>query len=197
MVHLLAASLVWAFSFGLIKHKLVGLGLDPGFVAFVRLAISFAVFAPFLKLGRLSVRLAVTLLAIGGVQYGLMYVFYLHSYVFLPAHMVAVFTIFTPLYVTCLNDVHTRQFHHVFLAAAVLAVAGAALIVYSGAGLAGMAKGFLVVQASNLCFALGQVSYRSLLGTKDAGCTGRGPASVLCRDIDVFALLYLGHSKYK
>ena len=47
MALLLIASFIWAFSFGLIK-KYLG-GLDAGFVAFVRLALSFLLFLPLLQ----------------------------------------------------------------------------------------------------------------------------------------------------
>ncbi|MDX9865812.1 MAG: hypothetical protein RBT34_13495, partial [Anaerolineaceae bacterium] len=46
MIYLLVVSLVWAFSFGLIKGNLVG--LDAVFVAGMRLLISLLVFLPML-----------------------------------------------------------------------------------------------------------------------------------------------------
>jgi len=175
---LLAASSIWAFSFGLIKHKLVDAGMDPFFVAFVRLALSFLIFVPFLRLrgiGRDTVR---TLILIGAVQYGLMYAAYLWSYRFLAAHEVALFTIFTPFYVTLVNDGLARRFHRRSLLCALLAVGGAGLVVFSGDNVRGALSGFVLMQASNLCFALGQVWYRRV---------GRR-----VRDTQVFALLYLG-----
>ena len=54
MIYLLAVSLIWAFSFGLIKGNLVG--LDSNFVSFVRLFISFLVFVPFLKIKNLELK---------------------------------------------------------------------------------------------------------------------------------------------
>ena len=44
MLFLLAASLLWAFSFGLIKGQLAG--LDPVAVASTRLLLAAVVFAP-------------------------------------------------------------------------------------------------------------------------------------------------------
>ena len=47
MVFLLLVSLIWAFSFGLIKGNLTG--LDSNFVAFCRMFVSLLIFLPFLK----------------------------------------------------------------------------------------------------------------------------------------------------
>ncbi|MFC1851208.1 EamA family transporter [candidate division CSSED10-310 bacterium] len=52
MVYLIIVSLVWAFSFGLIKGNLTD--LDSNFVAFARLLISFIIFLPWLRLKRRS-----------------------------------------------------------------------------------------------------------------------------------------------
>ena len=179
MILLLAASFIWAFSFGLIK-KYLG-GLDAGFVACFRLALSFLLFLPLLRPRKTAPSLTVHLLALGGVQFGLMYVFYIQSFRFLAAHQVALFTILTPLYVAAAADLLEGRFHPLHFWAALLAVAGSAVIVYSGAGRAGLLTGFLLVQASNLCFALGQVLYRRL------ALAGRE-----WRDRDGFAWLYLG-----
>lgn len=176
---LLLVSLVWAFSFGLIKTFLGG--VDPAFVAFARLGISFLVFLPFLRPSRLRWRGAGELVMLGTVQYGLMYLYYLHSFAYLEAHQVALFTVFTPLYVALIHDVTRRRFHHLFLLTAVLAVAGAAVIVYTGRDLTGTATGFALVQVSNLCFAFGQLRYRDILR--------KAPGM---EDYQVFALMYFG-----
>ena len=52
MVLLLLVSLLWAFSFGLIKTFLGG--VDSAFVAAVRLLLALAVFLPFLRLRAVS-----------------------------------------------------------------------------------------------------------------------------------------------
>lgn len=179
MLMLLAASFIWAFSFGLIKMFLGG--LDAGFVAFVRLALSFLLFLPLLRPRKLSLPATLRLFLIGMVQFGLMYVFYIRSFHFLAAYQVALFTIFTPLYVTALADVLEKRFRPRHLWAALLAVAGTAVIVYSGLGAAGLFAGFALVQASNACFALGQVFYRRTVRA------GRD-----WRDRDGFAWLFLG-----
>ena len=45
MIYLLAASLLWSFSFGLIKGTLSE--LDPNLVSFIRISISLLIFLPF------------------------------------------------------------------------------------------------------------------------------------------------------
>ena len=178
MALLLIASFIWAFSFGLIK-KYLG-GLDANFVAAVRLALSFLLFLPLLRPRKVSPAMTLRLFLIGMVQFGLMYVFYIQSFRFLAAHQVALFTIFTPLYVAAANDLLEKRFLPRHFWTALLAVAGTAVIVYSGLGTAGLLAGFVLVQASNLCFALGQILYRRLLAGKE------------WRDRDGFAWLFLG-----
>lgn len=178
MIELAVVSLVWAFSFGLIKGQLTG--LDPALVAFVRLAISLVVFLPLLRLRGLSRRLIAELLIIGAVQYGLMYLAYIWSYRWLQAYEVALFTVVTPLFVTLLYDLETRTFRSRFLLAAAVVVVGAGVVSFRGLSGGGL-FGFLLLQASNACFAFGQVRYKRL--------RARHPR---LDDKRVFALLYAG-----
>ncbi|MCJ7524474.1 MAG: EamA family transporter [Candidatus Aminicenantes bacterium] len=179
MLLLLITSFIWAFSFGLIK-KYLG-GLDAGFVALVRLAISFLLFLPLLRPRKISAVMTLRLFFIGMIQFGLMYVFYIQAFRFLAAHQVALFTIFTPLFVTAVDDLWEKRFRPLYFWTALLAVAGTAIIVYSGWGRTDLLVGFALVQASNLCFALGQVFYRRVI-----------PADREWRDREVFAWLYIG-----
>lgn len=179
MILLLITSFIWAFSFGLVK-KYLG-GVDANFVAFARLALALLLFLPLWKPRKTPPALALRLAGIGMVQYGLMYVFYIQSFRFLAAHQVALFTIFTPLYVTAADDFLEKRFQPRHLGTALLAVVGTAVIVYAGWARAGLLSGFLLVQASNACFAIGQVWYRRL------------PAATRqWKDRDIFAWLYLG-----
>lgn len=179
MLYLLLVSLVWAFSFGLIKGQLTS--LDPNFVAAVRLMIALAVFLPFLRLKDVPRRLRLRLLLTGAVQYGIMYIAYTASFKYLQAYEVALFTIFTPLYVTLINDAYQRRFHAVSLAATVLAVAGTAIVKQGNLFRPELVTGFLIVQISNLAFAFGQVDYKQALRDYPA-----------LRDTSIFGLLYLG-----
>jgi len=179
MLPLVVVSLLWAFSFGLIKRHLAG--VDAAFVAAVRLGLALLVLLPFLRPRGLRPSFALQLVGLGAVQFGLMYVCYIESFRFLRAYEAALFTITTPLFVTLLADALDRTFRPAALAAAALAVAATALVVFRATELKVTLAGLLLVQASNLCFASGQVWYRRL----------RRAAPDL-RDRDVFALPYLG-----
>jgi len=156
MLLLLLASLIWAFSFGLIGRTLDGV---PGsFLACARLALAACVFLPFLR--RVPMRHVLVLLLIGAVQFGLMYLCYNESFVYLQPHEVALFTVFTPIYVTLLHDARIRRMAGNALLAALLAVAGAGAVLWQRGFFFAPWCGFLLVQGANLCFALGQLAYR-------------------------------------
>src|SRR4051812_29977768 len=97
MFPLIFVSLLWAFSFGLIKGRLAG--LDPVAVSVLRLAIAALVFLPFLRPRMLPRRDVITLAIIGAIQFGVMYMLYTAAFVHLKAHEVALATILTPVYV--------------------------------------------------------------------------------------------------
>lgn len=177
MPALLAASLIWAFSFGLIKTQLAG--VPPQLVAFLRLALSTLLFLPWCRPGKIPRRLLALLLLCGAVQYGLMYAAYLASFAYLKASEVALWTIFTPIYVVLLADLCSRTFRPRDLLAAAVSVVGAWLV--SRGSAASDLIGIALVQLSNLAFAAGQVWYRRVLPPGDSR-----------RDSEVFAALYLG-----
>jgi drug/metabolite transporter (DMT)-like permease len=156
MLWLLLASLIWAFSFGLIGKTLEGV---PGsFLACARLALAACVFVPFLR--RVPARQGVLLLLVGAVQFGLMYLCYNESFRFLQPHEVALFTVFTPVYVTLLHDARHRTVSWRALVAALLATVGAGVLLWRHEEVQASWRGFLLVQGSNLCFAFGQLAYR-------------------------------------
>ena len=159
MYLLTVVSLVWAFSFGLIGNQLAG--LSPAWLGWIRLALSALVFLPFVR--RLPWKTALALFATGAVQFGLMYLAYLSSFRYLKSHEVALFTVVTPLFVAGLNDLFGRRFQPWNLLAACLAVAGAGILKWSQIETPAPLYGILLVQASNLCFAAGQLAYRAVL----------------------------------
>jgi carboxylate/amino acid/amine transporter len=155
-------TLGWAFSFSLIGVYLSG-QVDDYISVFIRVALAAALFAPLLLRARLALRPGLILMAIGAVQIGLMYLFLFHAYAHLSVPELLLFTIFTPLYVTLIDEllIGRRHLPGRFWLGALLAVAGAAVIRYQGLG-EGFLTGFLLVQAANLCFAAGQVAYKRL-----------------------------------
>lgn len=180
MGYLVLVSLLWAFSFGLIGDQLTG--LDPYFVAWARLSLALPLFLPFLRLRGLSGRSLLLLGFVGAVQFGVMYVLYLYSFRYLPSWQVALFTIFTPIYVILMAEGWKRRLPgaRVWLAA-FLAVAGAGVLLFRPTDELPAWTGFLLMQASNLCFAFGQVAWVRLRGR-----------NATQPDARVFAVLYLG-----
>lgn len=182
MWQLALVSLLWALSFGLVAQLK---GLDPAFVAALRTLLAALVFLPFLRARGLGARRALGLMAVGGLQFGLMYVAYIQSYRWLGPAEVALFTIFTPLYVALLGrglpapgDGRGPSAWSLLLAAG-LAVAGTGVCLWTALR-PGLLAGFLAMQASNGAFALGQLLYRRM-----APRTGRS-------DLELMALLYGG-----
>jgi drug/metabolite transporter (DMT)-like permease len=179
MIYLWLVSLIWAFSFGLIKNRLVG--LDASFIAAARLWIAFAVLLPFLRLGGVKRSTGLRLTLAGICQFGLMYLAYNYSFHYLQAYEVALFTIFTPIYVTLIDDAIQRHLNKLHLGVAALAVVGTAIVEQGNWGHGDVLAGFLLVQVSNLCFAFGQVYYVHVMKSAP-GVSNR----------QVFGLLYLG-----
>lgn len=159
MVYLLAVSLLWALSFGLIPRVSP---LGAPFVAAVRSLLALALFLPFVRVRGLARRDGFALALVGGLQFGLMYVFYTASFRWLQPSEVALFTIFTPILVALADDALSRRMAWSVLGVAALAVGGTAICLGARMRQEGVLLGFLLVMASNACFALGQVGYRRL-----------------------------------
>ena len=179
MVYLFLVSIIWGFSFGLIKTNLTA--INPILVSGLRLLIACLVFLPFLKLRKIDKKILLPLLAIGSLQFGLMYIFYNWSFQLLKAFEVALFTIFTPFYVVVINNLIERKWNHFYLFTSILAIIGTGIIVHTGFNRPGMVNGFMIVQLSNICFAVGQVLYRRVMR-----------ANPELKDVDIFAIPYFG-----
>ena len=166
MGYLLFVSPIWAASFSLIKTYLVT--VQPDVVNAIRLGLTLAVFLPFLRRSGVATVRILELMLIGAIQFGAMYYFYTRSFGTLKAYEAALATIMTPLYVTLLDDALERRFRPTFLACALLSAVGTAVALgVFQFGLGGFAsaslKGLALIQASNLCFAVGQVWFRRAL----------------------------------
>ncbi len=161
MSYLAGVTLLWAFSFSLIGVYLAG-QVDAWFSVLMRVALAGLVFLPFLKFRGVSRKLIAKLMAIGGIQLGLMYCFYYQSFLLLSVPEVLLFTVFTPIYVTLIYDFLKGQFSPWYLVTAAIAVLGAVFIKFAGIN-ENFLIGFLVVQGANLCFAIGQVGYKVVM----------------------------------
>ncbi|MBF0253698.1 MAG: EamA family transporter [Candidatus Omnitrophica bacterium] len=179
MIYLVSVSIIWSFSFGFIKYGLDG--MDPFVVGFIRLFLAFLFFLPAFKPSPGAFKAAPRLLVIGGIQFGLMYMFYLLSYQFLQAHEIAIFTVLTPLYVALLDAVIEKRWITRYLLSALGACFGALMIRGFPANPEGFVRGFMLVQCSNICFAAGQLLYRRVAARFELG-----------RDHSAFCICYAG-----
>jgi carboxylate/amino acid/amine transporter len=161
MRYLLGVTIIWAFSFSLIGVYLSGY-VDAWFSVLMRIGIATMLFLPFLRLKKIKTATILKLIVIGSVQLGLMYCFYFQSFNFLTVPEVLLFSVFTPIYITLLNDILNKRFHKVHILTALIAVLGAAYIQYSSIN-ENVFLGFLITQGANICFAVGQVAYKHLL----------------------------------
>jgi len=179
MTLLIIVSVIWAFSFGLIGNHLVG--LDPFLVASIRLAIAFILFLPALRLSKLPAGQMLRLLGCGAIQFGLMYVCYIKAFAYLPSHLVALFSVLTPLYVVLIHNLRKGSISRIAVLAALLSVAGAAVIKAKDGSAENIWMGFALMQIAGISFAFGQIYYRAWK---------RSHAEL--SDHHVFAILYAG-----
>lgn len=189
MLRLVFVSLVWALSFGLLKHHLAG--IHPDLVNAIRMVLALVVFAPWLR--RVPRRLE--LAGVGALQFGLMYALYNRSFAFLQGHQVALATILTPLYVTLFDDLLSGRLRWRWLASAALSVGGTAICLGAGS-VEGSWAGLLLLQAANVCFAVGQVWYRRVLSRSAPASSDAAPMAWAYLGgagvVAVFALPQLG-----
>ncbi|NLT68360.1 MAG: EamA family transporter [Acidobacteria bacterium] len=176
---LIIVSLIWGFSFVIIKGSLTS--LDSSFVSFVRLGLSLLIFVPLLKPAATRGREKLQLMLIGGLQFGIMYLAYIAAFGHLPAHLIALLTTTTPIFVSIFADILGRRFHRTAFLAAALAVAGGAVLEFPDQPFAASLRGVILVQVSNASFALGQVVYRNWMRARPS-----------LRDSDSFGFLYAG-----
>ncbi|WPJ94312.1 EamA family transporter [Coraliomargarita algicola] len=179
MLYLAIVSLIWAFSFGLIGNALTG--IDSIFVATIRLSIAGLAFLPFLRWSKVPTGSHLKLIGCGAVQFGVMYVAYIKAFQFIPSHLVALFSILTPLYVVLINDCRERKFHRRYLYAALLSILGAAIIKAKSGSTGSIWIGFGLMQIAGLAFGYGQVYYRDWKLQHPT-----------CKNHEAFALLYIG-----
>lgn len=164
MKALIFVSVLWAFSFGLIKGELTGIA--PSLVSALRLLLCALVFLPFMRF-KTDNKFSAQLLLLGAVQFGVMYWAYIASYQYLPGYLVAVFTIFTPFYVFLFDGLLSRRISTQLLLPIALSVVGAGIIVFKAPESTNWLTGFVILQSANLAFAIGQVGYKHL-SSKDS-----------------------------
>lgn len=179
MHYLAIVSIIWAFSFGLIGKYLPG--VDAYFITSVRLGLAVMIFLPFFRARLIPNGQGLKLFGCGAIQFGLMYVCYIKVFTYLPSHLVALFSVMTPIYVVLIHDLRHRRWTARYLIAAALSVIGAAIIKAKSGHSDTLWIGFGLMQIAGLAFAFGQVYYRDW--------KIRFPE---VENRQVFALLYLG-----
>lgn len=162
MLVLWLITLLWALSFSLIGIYLAA-DVDAYIAVLIRMLLATLLLTPFLKLRDLQPSYAIRLMLIGSVQVGMMYIFLYHAFNYLSVAEVLLFTIFTPLYITLLDEVviNRKPIPSSWWLAAGLSVAGAAVIRFTQPT-GDFWTGFWLIQIANLCFAAGQVAYKRL-----------------------------------
>nr|WP_282444896.1 EamA family transporter [Idiomarina sp. ATCH4] len=160
-------TLLWAASFSLIGVYLAG-QVDGYLVVFIRMILALITVLPLFRWRHLSphngqLPQLVKLAVIGAVQIGAMYLFLYHAFLYLSVAEVLLFTIFTPLYITLIDELILNRKHLPLLwwVAAAVSVCGAAIIRYQPLS-DDFIIGFFLIQAANACFATGQVAYKRL-----------------------------------
>jgi len=162
---LIITTILWAFSFSLIGVYLAG-QVDSVFAVLVRLGLAALVFLPFLRWKGHQLTTILLYMAVGAMQLGIMYLISFEAYLYLSVPEFLLFTVMTPLYVTLIYDlISGRKIRIGYALSALLAVAGAAIIRYDHIS-EHFIIGLLLVQAANICFAIGQVGYKRLMETR-------------------------------
>ncbi|MGB0414937.1 MAG: EamA family transporter [Coraliomargarita sp.] len=158
MIYLAIVSLIWAFSFGLIGKYLAG--VDSYLIATIRLGLVLLVALPFIRIKGLKRSDQTMLMICGAIQFGLMYVCYIKVFQYLPSHLVALFSILTPVYVVLIHDIKNRKWTPHYFIPALLSVGGTAVIRANNDFSGNIWLGFGLMQAAGIAFAFGQVTYR-------------------------------------
>ena len=158
MTYLAIVSIIWAFSFGLIGSSLAG--LDSFLVATLRLGIASVAFLFMLRIKSIGLIDHARLVLMGAIQFGVMYGCYMKAFQYLPSHIVAIFSITTPVYVVLIHNVRQKSFSKKFILVALLSVVGAGIIKAQSVPSGDIWTGFSLMQVAGLSFAFGQVAYR-------------------------------------
>ncbi len=179
MQWLIGVSILWSFSFGTIKSLLTG--LDPNIVATLRLALGLIVvifFAGYASLFRQHAhthstqtiflndqrRRIQSYIAIGAIQFGLMYLLYIRAYQYLDAAEVALMTVTTPIWIFFFSLKKLRDVRRALMSLTCVLIGSFMLrLPADGFSLSADAyRGLGLMTAANMCFAIGQVWHKAM-----------------------------------
>ena len=159
MLYLIIVSILWSFSFGIIKFGLTG--LDSIFISFFRSLIAFIFFSSLTLYNIKKFSFDTKLIIIGAIQFGLMYVFYIQSYQYLPAYLIATFTITTPIFVVLFSQALMKEsFSKNGILSIILVLIGSFMMRFNLANPLDYWFGFILIQCANMFFASGQIMFK-------------------------------------
>jgi len=159
VIYLVIVSILWSFSFGIIKYGLPG--IDSAYISFARNLIALVFFSTLTIYNFKKFSFDLRLILIGAIQFGLMYVFYIQSYEYLPAYLIATFTITTPIFVGLFSQfLINGSFSSKGFIAVILVLIGSFMMRYNIVNPIDYWTGFLLIQVANICFAFGQVMFK-------------------------------------
>ena len=162
MALLIITTILWAFSFSLIGEYLAG-SVDSYFSVLMRVGLAALVFLPFLRTRGQSPRTIVLYMLVGAMQLGIMYLLAFRAYVYLTVSEFLLFFLLASLFSMLGEDLASRgDSRWGELMSVVLAVLGAAIIRYDKVS-EHFWTGLLLVQLSNISFAIGMVGYKRLM----------------------------------
>jgi len=159
LAYLIAISILWSFSFGIIKYGLAG--IDSSFISFARNVIALTFFSSITIYNIKKFSFDLKLVGIGALQFGLMYIFYIESYQYLPAYLIATFTITTPIYVVLASKyLNGNSLNRNGIYAILLVIIGSYLMRFNSVNLENYMLGFVLIQCANIFFASGQILFK-------------------------------------
>ena len=159
MAYLIAISILWSFSFGIIKYGLAV--IDSSFISFARNVIALTFFSSVTIYNIKKFSFDLKLVGIGALQFGLMYIFYIESYQYLPAYLIATFTITTPIYVVLASKyLNGNSLNRNGIYAILLVIIGSYLMRFNSLNLEDYMLGFVLIQCANIFFATGQILFK-------------------------------------
>ena len=159
MAYLIAISILWSFSFGIVKYGLAG--IDSSFISFARNVIALTFFSSVTIYNIKKFSFDLKLVGIGALQFGLMYIFYIESYQYLPAYLIATFTITTPIYIVLASKyLNGNSLNRNGIYAILLVIIGSYLMRFNSLNLKDYMLGFVLIQCANIFFATGQILFK-------------------------------------
>ena len=159
MIYLILVSILWSFSFGIIKYGLPG--IDSTLISLMRNSIALLFFASLTLYNFKKFSFDIRLVLIGAIQFGLMYILYIQSYQYLPAYLIATFTITTPIFIGIFSQLlEDKSFSLNGIFSIILVVIGSLMMRFNIVNPIDYWLGFFLIQCANVCFAIGQIMFK-------------------------------------